>query len=110
MKKLITATLFAFVLSTPAIGFDISGFDGFPPDLKESISRQSGGRITNNQGGQNQQQAGQDGQQQQQQRRGRQARKKQTAEESAMHRVDQMLKGDTSGVGNLGGQGVGSFR
>jgi hypothetical protein len=107
MKKLIAATLIAFALSTPAVAFDISTVDGIPADMKDMISKKSGGRISNNQGGQQsgqqgqQQQAGQDGQQQ----GGRQARKKLSKQDKAMQSVDQVMKGDTSI-----GQAVGSFR
>ena len=107
MKKLIAATLIAFALSTPAMAFDLGGIDGIPPDMKDMISKQSGGRITNKQGQQDQQgqqqQAGQDGQQQQ---GGKQARKKRLSkEEQAMQKADQFMKGDSSI-----GQGVGSLR
>ena len=108
MKKLIAATLLAFALSTPAMAFDISTVDGIPADMKDMISKKSGGRISNSQGGQQsgqqgqQQQAGQDGQQQQ---GGRQARKKLSKQDKAMQSVDQVMKGDTSI-----GQAVGSFR
>ena len=106
MKKLIAATLIAFALSTPAMAFDLGGIDGLPADMKDMISKQSGGRITNKQGQQGQQQqAGQDGQQQQQQG-GKQARKKRLSkEEQAMQKADQFMKGDSSI-----GQGVGSLR
>lgn len=109
MKKLIAATLIAFALSTPAMAFDISNIDGIPSDMKDTIAKQSGGRITNKQAGQQsgqqgQQQAGQDGQQQQQ--GGKQARKKRlTKEEQAMQKADQFMKGDSAV-----GQGIGSFR
>src|SRR5688572_2329482 len=77
MKKLIAATLVAFALSTPtistqAMAFDISTIDGIPSNMKDTIAKQSGGRVTNKQstqqGGQQgqQQQAGQGAQQQQQ--------------------------------------------
>jgi hypothetical protein len=104
MKKLIAATLIAFALSAPAMAFDLGGIDGIPADMKDMISKQSGGRITNKQGqqGQQQQQAGQDGQQQ----GGKQARKKRLSkEEQAMQKADQLMKGDSSI-----GQGVGSLR
>lgn len=103
MKKLIAATLIAFALSTPAMAFDIGGIDGIPADMKDMISKQSGGRVTNKQGQQGQQQqAGQDGQQQ----GGKQARKKRLSkEEQAMQKADQFMKGDSSI-----GQGVGSLR
>ena len=106
MKKLIAATLIAFALSTPAMAFDIGSFDGIPADMKDMISKQSGGRVTNKQGQQGQQQqAGQDGQQQQQQS-GKQARKKKLSkEEQAMQKADQFMKGDSSV-----GQGIGSLR
>lgn len=106
MKKLIAATLIAFALSTPAMAFDLGGIDGIPPDMKDMISKQSGGRVTNKQGQQGQQQqAGQDGQQQQQQG-GKQARKKKLSkEEQAMQKADQFMKGDSSV-----GQGIGSLR
>jgi hypothetical protein len=108
MKKLIATTLIAFALATPAMAFDISSIDGIPSDMKEMISKQSGGRVTNKQsqqtGQQDQQQAGQDGQQQQQQG-GRQSRKKLSAQDKAMQQADQFMKGD----GGLG-QGIGSFR
>ena len=104
MKKLIAATLIAFALSTPAMAFDLGGIDGIPPDMKDMISKQSGGRVTNKQGQQGQQQqAGQDGQQQQ---GGKQARKKRLSkEEQAMQKADQFMKGDSSV-----GQGIGSIR
>jgi hypothetical protein len=113
MKKLIAATLVAFVLSTPAMAFDISTIDGIPGDMKDMIAKQSDGRVTNKQanqqGGQQtgqqeqQQQAGQAGQQQQQ--GGRRARKKQSAQDKAMQSVDQIMKGDSTV-----GQAIGSFR
>lgn len=112
MKKLIAATLIAFALSTPATAFDLSNVDGIPSEMKEMIAKQSGGRITNKQGGQqagqqDQQQAGQGGQQGQQQQRGRQARKKKLSkQEQAMQGAEQFLKGDTGTIG----QGIGSFR
>lgn len=107
MKKLIAATLIAFALSTPAMAFDIGSIDGIPADMKDMISKQSGGRVTNKQGQQGQQQqAGQDGQQQQQQQGGKQARKKKLSkEEQAMQKADQFMKGDGSV-----GQGIGSLR
>jgi hypothetical protein len=114
MKKLIAATLVAFALSTPtistqAMAFDISTIDGIPSDMKDTIAKQSGGRVTNKQstqqaGQQGQQQAGQ-GAQQQQQQGGRQARKKQSTQDKAMQSVDQIMKGD----GTVG-QAIGSFR
>lgn len=104
MRKLIAAALVAFTLATPAMAFDISTFDGIPSDMKDTIARQSGGRITNKQAGQQEQQAGQGGQQQQQ--AGRQARKKQSTQERAMQSVDQFMNGDTSAMG----QGFGAFR
>ncbi len=120
MKKLIAATLVAFALSTPAIStqvmaFDISTIDGIPSDMKDTIAKQSGGRVTNKQanqqGGQQAgQQGGQQGQQQQagrqqQQQSGRQARKKQSTQDKAMQSVDQIMKGDSTV-----GQAIGSFR
>ena len=109
MKKLIATTLIAFALATPAMAFDISSIDGIPSDMKEMITKQSGGRVTNKQsqqtGQQGQQQAGQDGQQQQQQQGGRQSRKKLSAQDKAMQQADQFMNGD-SGLG----QGIGSFR
>ena len=119
MKKLIAATLVAFALSTPtistqAMAFDISTIDGIPSDMKDTIAKQSGGRVTNKQSTQQGggQQAGQQGQQQQagqgaqqQQQGGRQARKKQSTQDKAMQSVDQIMKGD----GTVG-QAIGSFR
>jgi hypothetical protein len=97
MKKLLAATLNAFTLATPATAFDIGTIDGLPADMKDTIAKQSGGRITN---GQSQQQAGQEGQPQQ----GRQARKKQSAQDKAMQKADEVMKGDSSigqAIGNL---------
>lgn len=103
MKKLIATTLIAFALATPAMAFDIGSIDGIPSDIKDSIAKQSGGRVTNGQNQQGQQQAGQDGQQQ----RGRQARRKQSAQDKAMQQADQFMNGN----GGQGlGQGVGSLR
>jgi hypothetical protein len=77
--------------------------------MKDTIAKQSGGRVTNKQstqqGGQQgqQQQAGQGAQQQQQ--GSRRARKKQSTQDKAMQSVDQIMKGD----GTVG-QAIGSFR
>jgi hypothetical protein len=86
---LLAATLIAFTLATPAMAFDIGTIDGLPADMKDIIAKQSGGRITN---GQSRQQAGQEGQPQQ----GRQARKKQSAQDKAMQKADEVMKGDSS--------------
>ncbi len=116
MKKLIATTLIAFALATPAMAFDIGSIDGIPSDMKDTIAKQSGGRITNKQGQQSgqqgsQQQAGQNGQQQQ---GGRQARKKKlSAQDKAMQQADQFMNGGNGGGGGIGqgtGQGLGSFR
>lgn len=117
MKKLIATTLIAFALATPAMAFDIGSIDGIPSDMKDTIAKQSGGRITNKQGqqsgqqGSQQQQAGQNGQQQQ---GGRQARKKKlSAQDKAMQQADQFMNGGNGGGGGIGqgtGQGLGSFR
>jgi hypothetical protein len=118
MKKLIAATLFAFALSTHAFAFDLGGIDGIPSDMKDTIAKQSGGRITNKAGQQagqqgqqqsqqqSQQQAGQDGQQQQGGRKARQARKSQkgSMQSQAMQGM-QSLMGDDSDIGSS----VGSF-
>lgn len=98
MKKMIAATLVAIALATPAMAFEIGSIDGIPADMKDTIARQSGGRITN---GQSQQQAGQDGQQQR-----RQARKKQSPQNKALQSVDQIMNGDTGTIG----QGIGALR
>ena len=105
MKKLIAATLVALALSTPAFAFDISTIDGIPSDMKDTIAKQSGGRITNKQAGQQGQQgqAGQDGQQQ----GGQKSRKKLSAQDKAMQQADQYMKGGDAGSM---GQGLGSFR
>jgi hypothetical protein len=75
MKKLVATTLIAFALVTPAMAFDISSIDGIPSDMKEMITKQSGGRVTNNES----QQTGQQGQQQ----GSRQSRKKLSAQDKA---------------------------
>jgi hypothetical protein len=117
MKKLIATTLIAFALATPAMAFDIGSIDGIPSDMKDTIAKQSGGRITNKQGQQagqqgqqGQQQAGQGGQQQQQ--GGRQSRKKLSKQDKAMQQAEQFMNGGGSsgGFGQGAGQGFGSFR
>jgi hypothetical protein len=109
MKKLLAATLLAFALATPAMAFDINSIDGIPSDIKDSIAKQSGGRITNKQ---SQQQAGQDGQQQQQ-GGGRQRQQRLSKQDRAMQQAEQFMNGDGNGGGLSGqgiGQGIGSFR
>lgn len=91
MKKLFAATMIAFALSTPALAFDLGGIDGIPGDLKETIARQSGGRITNRQAAAYQQEARQESQ-----RGSRQAR--------MMQSVQSMMDGD----GDLGSS-IGEF-
>ena len=100
MKKLIATTLTVFALATPAMAFDIGSIDGIPSDMKDTIAKQSGGRITNKQGQQGQQgqqQAGQGGQQQQQ--GGRQSRKKLSKQDQAMHQAEQFMNGGGNGGG-----------
>jgi hypothetical protein len=114
MKKLIATTLIAFALATPAMAFDLGSIDGIPSDMKDTIAKQSGGRITNKQGQQGQQQAGQGGQQQQQ--GGRQSRKKLSKQDKAMQQAEQFMNGGGNsggfgqGAGQGAGQGFGSFR
>ena len=112
MKKLIATTLIAFALATPAMAFDLGSIDGIPSDMKDTIAKQSGGRITNKQGQQGQQQAGQGGQQQQQ--GGRQPRKKKLCkQDQAMQQAEQFMNGGGDSGGGFGqgaGQGLGSFR
>ena len=119
MKKLLAATLIAFALATPAMAFDLGSIDGIPSDMKDSIAKQSGGRVTNKQGQQQGQQGGQQGQQQsgqdgQQQQGGRKSRKKLSQQDKAMQQADQFMNGGGGqGQGGLGqglGQGVGSLR
>jgi hypothetical protein len=112
MKKLLAATLIAFALATPAMAFDLGSIDGIPSDMKDTIAKQSGGRISNKQGQQQglqgQQQAGQDGQQQQ---GGRKSRKKLSAQDKAMQQADQFMNGGGGQGQGLGqGQGIGSIR
>ena len=114
MNKLIATTLIAFALATPAMAFDIGSIDGIPSDMKDTIAKQSGGRITNKQGQQGQQgqqQAGQGGQQQQQ--GGRQSRKRLSKQDRAMQQAEQFMNGGGNSSGGFGqgaGQGLGSFR
>jgi len=110
MKKILATTLLAFALATPAMAFDINSIEGIPSDIKDSIAKQSGGRITNKQGQQDQQQAGQDGQQQQ---GGRQRKQRLSKQDRAMQQAEQFMNGGGNGGGFGGqgiGQGVGSFR
>ena len=104
MKKLIATSLIAFALATPAMAFDLGSIDGIPSDIKDSIAKQSGGRVTNKQ---SQQQAGQDGQQQQQ--GGRQRQQRLSKQDRAMQQAEQFMNGGGNGGGGIG-QGVGSFR
>lgn len=111
MKKILATALIAFALATPAMAFDLGSIDGIPSDMKDTISKQSGGRVTNKQaqsqgGQQGQQQAGQDGQQQQQ--GGRQRQKKLSQQDKAMQQAEQFMNG--GGQGGPGDQGLGSFR
>ena len=111
MKKLLAATLLAFALATPAMAFDINSIDGIPSDIKDTIAKQSGGRVTNKQSQQGQQQAGQDGQQQQQ--GGRQRQQRLSKQDRAMQQAEQFMNGggNDGGFGGQGiGQGIGSFR
>jgi len=109
MKKLIATTLIAFALATPAMAFDLGSIDGIPSDIKDTIAKQSGGRVTNKQAQQGQQQAGQDGQQQQQ--GGRQRQQRLSKQDRAMQQAEQFMNGGGNGGGFQGiGQGVGSFR
>jgi opacity protein-like surface antigen len=108
MKRLLATTLLAFALATPAMAFDINSIDGIPSDIKDTIAKQSGGRVTNKQ---SQQQAGQDGQQQQQ--GGRQRQQRLSKQDRAMQQAEQFMNGggNGGGVGGQGiGQGIGSFR
>ena len=111
MKKLLATTLIAFALATPAMAFDLGSIDGIPSDIKDTIAKQSGGRITNKQSQQSgQQQAGQDGQQQQQ--GGRQRQKKLSKQDRAMQQAEKFMNGGGSdgGFGQGAGQGLGNFR
>ena len=108
MKKLLATTLIAFALATPAMAFDLGSIDGIPSDIKDTIAKQSGGRITNKQ---SQQQAGQDGEQQQP--GGRQRQKRLSKQDRAMQQAEKFMNGDGNGGGFGGqgiGQGLGSFR